>query len=91
MPPPTLPRMPIRSVLTLGQPFTLLATRPGYRACWVARTLGICAASVEPICSTAFGSSAPAATMPRGREYLKLRPTTSTPLASSAAARVSPA
>ncbi|OMP12868.1 hypothetical protein COLO4_02660 [Corchorus olitorius] len=38
----------------------------------------------------ALGSSAPAATMPRGREYLKLRPITSTPLASSAEARVSP-
>ena len=76
--PPTLPRMPIRSVLTLGQPLVLVATKPWYSACWVARTLGICVASVAPICSTAFGSSAPAAKMPRGREYLKLRPMMST-------------
>jgi hypothetical protein len=52
--------------------------------------VGIWVASVAPICSTAFGSSAPAAKMPRGREYLKLRPMMSTPLASSAAARLSP-
>ncbi len=65
------------SLFTLGQPLVLVATRPWYSACWVARTLGICVASVAPICSTAFGSSAPAAKMPRGREYLKLRPTMS--------------
>ncbi|MNG07983.1 hypothetical protein D3C84_913120 [compost metagenome] len=79
------------SFFTFGQPLVLLATRPAYSACWVARTLGTWADSVEPICRTALGSSAPAATMPRGREYLKLRPTMSTPLASRAAARVSPA
>jgi len=79
------------SVLTFGQPLVLVATRPEYSACWVARTLGIWVASLEPICRMAFGSSVPAAMMPRGREYLKLRPTISTPLASSAAARVSPA
>ncbi|KPW96960.1 hypothetical protein ALO79_200397 [Pseudomonas syringae pv. castaneae] len=78
------------SLFTLGQPLVLVATRPWYSACCVARTLGICVASVAPICSTAFGSSAPAAKMPRGREYLKLRPMISTPLASSAAARESP-
>ncbi|MNF89365.1 hypothetical protein D3C84_718880 [compost metagenome] len=89
--PPTLPRMPITSLFTLGQPLVLVATRPANSACWVARMLGTWALSVEPSCSTALGSSAPAATMPRGREYLKLRPTISTPLASRAAARVSPA
>ena len=36
------------------------------------------------------GSSAPAATIPRGRWYLKLRPTRRTPLAIRAEARVSP-
>ena len=76
--PPTLPRMPITSVLTFGQPLVLVATRPWYSACCVARTLGIWVASVAPICNTAFGSSAPAAKMPRGREYLKLRPMIST-------------
>ncbi|MCY1444407.1 hypothetical protein D9M71_608780 [compost metagenome] len=89
--PPTLPNTPIRSFCTFGQPLVLLDTRPSYSACWVARTLGIWVASREPICMIAFGSSGPAATMPRGREYLKLRPTMSTPLASRAAARVSPA
>ncbi|MNM85562.1 hypothetical protein D3C81_976860 [compost metagenome] len=79
------------SVLTLGQPLVLVATKPAYRACWVARTLGTWVASVAPICRIAFGSSEPAAMIPRGREYLKLRPTMSTPLASNAAARVSPA
>ena len=80
----------MRSLLTLGQPLVLAETRPWYSACWVARTLGTWVASVAPICMMALGSSAPAATMPRGREYLKLRPITSTPLASSAEARVSP-
>lgn len=29
------------SLLTFGQPLVLVATRPAYSACWVARTLGI--------------------------------------------------
>ena len=41
--------------------------------------------------TSAFGSSGPALEMPRGRWYLKLRPTSRTPLASSAEASVSPA
>src|SRR3954452_13980900 len=40
---------------------------------------------------SAFGSSAPAERMPRGRWYLKERPTRRTPLARSAEASVSPA
>ena len=44
-----------------------------------------------PSWTMALGSSAPAVTTPRGRAYLKLRLSTSMPLASSAEARVSPA
>ena len=50
-------------------------------------------ASVRPpwrSSTSALGSEAPAVTMPRGRWYLKLRPTRWTPLAMSAEASVSP-
>ncbi len=42
------------SLLTFGQPLVLVATRPEYSACWVARTLGIWVASLAPICRMAF-------------------------------------
>ena len=47
-------------------------------------------AAPAPTVTSAFGSSDPALSTPRGRWYLKLRPTTATPAASSAEASVSP-
>ena len=55
----------------------------------VARTLGS-ARAPAPRVTRAFGSSLPALKMPRGRWYLKLRPTTFSPFAIRAEARVSP-
>ena len=52
--------------------------------------VGIVVDGLLPTCKMALGSSAPAAKIPLGREYLKLLPTTSTPLASKADAIVSP-
>jgi hypothetical protein len=72
-----------------GQRFWLRATMPSNTSCTVARTLGVWL--VAPTISTsAFGSSDPAVRIPRGRWYLKLRPTSLTPLANSAEASVSP-
>ena len=62
---------------------------PNARATCVALRLGVSSAP-SPTSQSAFGSSAPAARMPRGRWYLKERPTRWTPLASSAEATVSP-
>jgi hypothetical protein len=78
-----------RSTSSDGQRFWLAATRPSYSSCWVARMSGWVRAPVSS-CTRALGSSAPAPTMPRGRWYLKLRPTRRTPLAINAEASVSP-
>ena len=59
--------------------------RPGSRGRWAR------CARPAPSWTSALGSSTPAATMPRGRWYLKLRPTRWMPAASSADASVSPA
>ena len=69
--------------------FWLRVVSPSNNSCMVARTFGVWLAA--PITSIiAFGSSDPAVSTPRGRWYLKLRPTTLTPLAKSAEATVSP-
>ena len=75
---------------TEGQAFCEAALSPSTSSNWVALMLGSLRGS-SPTWTRALGSSAPAVTMPRGRWYLKLRPTRWTPLASSAAARLSPA
>ena len=60
--------------------------RPASRA-----RFGVSRAASRRTVTSAFGSSAPAVTMPRGRWYLNERPTRCTPFASSAEASVSPA
>ena len=66
------------------------ALTPSNSSTRVARAFGsVC--SRLPSCTSALGSSAPAPKTPRGRWYLKLRPTKWTPFASKAEASVSPA
>ena len=79
-----------KSILSDGQRLTLAASSPSNSSTCVARKLGS-VRGPAPSWTMAFGSSDPALMMPRGRWYLKLRPTSLTPLASSAEASVSPA
>ena len=79
----------IRSKASEGQRFWLSAARPSKSSIAVARVFGSRRAPARSSTS-AFGSSGPAERMPRGRWYLKERPTSLTPLATSAEASVSP-
>src|SRR5579863_3440232 len=80
------PRTSLRAV---GHAFWLAACRPGYNGIKVARTLGS-SNGPDSSCTSPLGSSTLLPMMPRGLCSLKLRPTISMPLASSAAASVSP-
>ena len=72
----------------LGQPIVIVNV-PGVGGTMGARQVGT-RELPSPVSSSAQGSSSPAVKIPRGRWYLKLRPTTRTPFASRAEARVSP-
>ena len=72
-----------------GQRFWLHASSPSYSSATVARVLASRRAPLRSSTS-AFGSSDPAVRTPRGRWYLKDRPTSLTPAPSSAEANVSP-
>ena len=74
-----------------GQRFWLVASRPSRSSWMVARVFGSKRPGPRRVPMSAFGSSEPAETTPRGRWYLNERPIRWTPLASSAEARVSPA
>src|SRR6218665_1212049 len=72
------PSSDFRSKASDGQPDVEWATKPSYSSACVALTFGVVSAPT-PSCTSAFGSSAPAPMMPRGRPYLKLRATRPTP------------
>ncbi len=66
-----------------------MASSPSRSGTVVAGSIG--SGNGASICTSAFGSSTPAAMMPRGRPYRIPVATVWTPLASSAEASVSPA
>ena len=80
----------IKSKSTDGQPFWRAQTRPSHSSVVVAGTFGV-RRPPTPIVNSAFGSSTPAETIPRGRWYLKLRPMRRILFAINAEASVSPA